>query len=349
LTNHPLWGNDTDWNVDPDSVLIHTIDLWGNPGFINPTLLDYHIGLNSMALDHAISSSLLTDIDGQKRPSGIAPDLGADEYFYITPLNVSVFGPVSGYLNTEYTFTATVEPISVTKPLQYIWQASGYSTITHTNGLTDTISYLWNDLGTHVVTVTASNPAGSATNTKTIYITDQPITELSASNNGPIHLGETAILTAEVETGSNINYKWNYGNGGSGYGAIVTYTYPAVGVYTALVTASNSTNVLTTTTIITVTDVPIYGLTGISDSPTNLGQPTTLTATLTAGSNVSYTWDFGDGSALSFGATVTHTYEETWEYSATVTASNSEGSVQDTVIVVVVAIPRLIYLPLIQK
>jgi hypothetical protein len=51
------------------------------------------------------------------------------------------------------------------------------------------------------------------------------------------------------------------------------------------------------------------------------GWPTTLTATVSAGSHVTYLWDFGDGAAGA-GATVTHTYPDVDVYTALVTAVN---------------------------
>jgi hypothetical protein len=71
---------------------------------------------------------------------------------------------------------------------------------------------------------------------------------------------------------------------------VVSHTYPATGVYTALVTASDSVSELTATTVITITDVPIAGLTATNDCPTMLGGVTTLSATVESGSNVSYAW-----------------------------------------------------------
>ena len=71
--------------------------------------------------------------------------------------------------------------------------------------------------------------------------------------------------------------------------------------------------------------IPIAGLSVGSDSPTTLGQPTTFTATVTAGSNLTYTWDFGDGNSGN-GQTSSHTYSAAGSYTATITAANSAGS-----------------------
>jgi RHS repeat-associated protein len=76
-------------------------------------------------------------------------------------------------------------------------------------------------------------------------------------------------------------------------------------------------------------DVAIAGLSAVNDSPTELGQATTLTATVTAGTHVTYTWAFGD-QQLDRGAVVTHTYAATGAYTAIVTASNLASVVTAT-------------------
>jgi len=80
------------------------------------------------------------------------------------------------------------------------------------------------------------------------------------------------------------------------------------------------------------TDVGISGLTATSDSPTNLGNTTLLTATVATGNNVTYAWDYGDGQTGT-GATPTHLYVSPGSYIAVVTATNTLGSARaDTVV-----------------
>jgi RHS repeat-associated protein len=89
--------------------------------------------------------------------------------------------------------------------------------------------------------------------------------------------------------------------------------------------------VVTATTEVTITavDVAITGLVAANNSPTVLGSPTTLMATVSAGTNVAYAWAFGDGVTGS-GATVTHTYASSGTYTATVTAANGVSVVTAT-------------------
>jgi hypothetical protein len=53
----------------------------GDPAFMNPATNDYHIRFISVAKDAGTSAIVTTeDIDGDPRPIGSAPDIGADEY-----------------------------------------------------------------------------------------------------------------------------------------------------------------------------------------------------------------------------------------------------------------------------
>jgi hypothetical protein len=55
--------------------------LTGDPAFKNPTANDFHLRLTSAARDAGTSGILTTqDIDGNPRPIGSAPDIGAYEY-----------------------------------------------------------------------------------------------------------------------------------------------------------------------------------------------------------------------------------------------------------------------------
>ena len=114
---------------------------------------------------------------------------------------------------------------------------------------------------------------------------------------------------------------------------------PTVITFTLTVTDSKGLTSVPDTVVITVSDSAITGLSATSNSPTVLGQSTAFTATISAGSNVTYTWGFGDG-GTGIGATISHTYTVAGSYTATVTATNSLGSVQaQTVVTVTNAAP----------
>jgi PKD repeat protein len=256
----------------------------------------------------------------------------------VLPTAVIIIGYETGWVGSPFTFSATTEPISTSLPLNYLWEVSGQEDVIHTSGLTDLVSYTWSSPGTQQLTVTVSNTFGWAKDTAVINIDDVPITGLTANNDSPTQLGEPTTLSATITDGTNVTYTWNFGDGSDGIGKIITHTYFAAGSYTAIVTATNSISWQTDTTQVAITDVPVYGLVAYNDSPTMLGEPTTLSATIQAGTNVIYTWDFGDG-ANGSRANATHIYLAPGSYTAIVTATNSISWQTDTTQITITDVP----------
>ncbi|NJO05159.1 MAG: PKD domain-containing protein, partial [Chloroflexaceae bacterium] len=190
-------------------------------------------------------------------------------------------------------------------------------------------------LGNFRLQVLVEDRAGNVTvgEAYELQVIERPLSTLQATNDGPTALGATTTLTASLATGSNVTYAWSLGDGTTATGATVSHTYPAVGIYTAIVTATNSVGTVSTTTTVIV-DETVSTLQATNDGPTALGATTTLTASLATGSNTSYTWSLGDGTTAT-GATVSHTYPAVGIYTAIVTATNSVGTVSTTTTVVV--------------
>jgi PKD repeat protein len=268
----------------------------------------------------------------------------------VAPEVVAITGAETGMVDNPYTFIAEVQPISTTLPVQFVWQATGQQPFTHTGGLSDDVVFAWDTAGSKVIIVTASNDLGIVTDTHNIMISEQPIEGLLAVNDSPTTWGEPTVLTATVEQGSNVVFEWDFGDGEIGVGQVASHVFPAVGEYTAIVTASNSVGYETTTNTVIITDIPINGLASVNDSPMQLGITTTLTATVESGSNVVYAWNFGDGSTGE-GNIAAHVYTEAGIYTATVTASNGVGSLSTETIVTIFELQRnyQIVLPLVVK
>jgi hypothetical protein len=91
----------------------------------------------------------------------------------------------------------------------------------------------------------------------------------------------------------------------------------------------------------TVTDVPVTGLAAMNSGPVTLGAAAVFTATVDAGTNISYTWDFGD-QTFDSGQTVSHIYSAAGTYTANVTAQNG---VSDITISTEVIVQTKIFLP----
>jgi uncharacterized repeat protein (TIGR01451 family) len=75
-----LWG-DGAWanGTDVVGVAVTSGDVTGYPRFVDADGGDYHVGGDSAARDAGVPADVSDDIDGEARPFGAAPDLGADE------------------------------------------------------------------------------------------------------------------------------------------------------------------------------------------------------------------------------------------------------------------------------
>jgi PKD repeat protein/subtilisin-like proprotein convertase family protein len=194
----------------------------------------------------------------------------------------------------------------------------------------------WFDLtsqetGEYSLWINAIDAAGNAVSAGPFTAT---IVRVLAENDGPTALGTTTTFTATVlgDDANTYSFDWDFGDGAaaSGQPSAVSHLYAGVDVYTATVTANKGSDIFTATTTVTV-DEAINGLTAANDSPAFYGETTVLTATISAGSNATYAWNFGDGqpSAMTNEAATLHNYAA-GVYTATVTALNSVSVVTAT-------------------
>ena len=124
------------------------------------------------------------------------------------PMSVVIDGPTSGRVGAEYTLRAQVLPDATTQPVTYTWEASGQSRVIHTNYLSDTVTFTWNEVGTQVVTVTVANAAGSPT-TNTHVIT---ITSSGAPSVSPSTLFFIAAMNGKAPAPRNISINYSEGD-----------------------------------------------------------------------------------------------------------------------------------------
>lgn len=123
-------------------------------------------------------------------------------------------------------------------------------------------SHVYSTLGEFDVVLTVSNEAEAISTTTTVSIIDRPISGLNAANDGPTAVGDSTRLSGSVGQGTNVVYSWDLGDGSSATGKVIDYTYPAIGTYTATLTAVNSVSSQVATTVIEVTELvtPVIGL-----------------------------------------------------------------------------------------
>ncbi len=187
--------------------------------------------------------------------------------------------------------------------------------------------------------VLAQSVPASASQLAAFSPNDLPI-DLVATNNSPQMVGFAVTLTATVASGNSagLTYSWNFGDGQTAQGRVVQHAYSQPGTYSAFVIATNGTDSKRATTMVTVwpysTPVPeekaIQGLKATSDSPVIAGNPVSLLATVVEGTNVSYSWSFGDGQTAT-GPSVSHVYSIPGKYLITLRAVNPLGTASTSI------------------
>lgn len=168
-------------------------------------------------------------------PAVFSTDIDLASDATTTPLTIFGFNFMPG-------ITAALDDGSSTFPL---------STITYVSS-SEISAVIPAGLPVGVYDIVVTNPdskTGSLADALEIY---QPITGLTAANDGPTLLGEATSFTASVATGSDVVYSWDFGDGNGGSGANPSHTYASAGQYTATVTATNVATNATTTTQVTV-------------------------------------------------------------------------------------------------
>jgi PKD repeat protein len=220
----------------------------------------------------------------------------------------------------------------------------------------DPFSYLWTQTGGSPVTLSGASSAspsfaapptpGSLTfqvrtrdsfglesqpATTTVTVRDIAPAGLFVNSSGSA-LGQPTFFTATLTAGTNVSYLWDFGGGQTASGPTTSRTFPAAGIYTVTVTASNGSGSLSTQRQVTISSL---APTASSSSPTRLGQSTQFTATA-VGQNLTYLWNFGDGT-LGTGANASHAYTTAGIYTATLIVQGNGEEARVTTIVYVVS------------
>jgi len=261
---------------------------------------------------------------------------------YLTATN-----SLSSYYATKL-FTVTDQPIEglTFTHSSLLWIAR---TITFTPFLTQGTGYTysWNfgdgspvqpgTIVTHVfatpswytVSVTATNSMGSRTFSRYLQLWDQEVAGLGITHTLPTSTALPIMFTAVTTQGTNLLYLWDFGDGTvTATSNPVTHTYAVQGSYWVSVTVSNGSNSLHVSNTCTVRDQPIYGLTFAHSMPDEINVPVAFTASITQGTGVNYTWNFGDGTGEAAPITAintTYIYTVPGVYTARLTATNTSG------------------------
>jgi PKD repeat protein len=236
--------------------------------------------------------------------------------------------PLSG----DYPLTVNFTDLSTNSPTSWDWNFGDGSAHVYTQNP----SHQYTSAGTYTVTLTATNGCGSDGETKTGYITvTSPPPPVAAFVGSPTS-GDYPLTVNFTDQSSNspTSWDWDFGDGSAHvYTQNPSHIYTAEGNYTVTLIATNASGSDTEEKIgyITVTEPvepPVAAFTG---TPTSGVIPLEVTFTdQSTGGATSWTWDFGDGSPLSYDQNPVHTYTTAGDFTVTLTAANAYGSDVET-------------------
>lgn len=155
------------WPDDEDIVLYFD-------GNLRATILAGHGGSFSMAWEETVTVGEDYEITAVST-SHSASDTLTTPCQPAGPEQVIISGPLVGRIGEPLTFVATVAPVTAVQPLTYTWYISETSQITHTNGLTDTLTFTWDTLGSQGFSLSVVNEYGFARTRFLFEIVEQQI------------------------------------------------------------------------------------------------------------------------------------------------------------------------------
>ncbi len=199
------------------------------------------------------------------------------------------------------------------------------------------VNHSYNEAGDYTVRLVVRDSYGYGRSTsRTIRV--------SAANADPVIQSATVPTTADVDEtltmsvsvsdpdGDPLTITWTLGDGNQQQGSSIQHSYNAEGSYIVTITVTDGRGGEATT----VRNVNVSEPDNRKPEITALTVPTTgnageavafsVTATDPDGDALTYSWDFGDGSATVASAAVSHTFTEAGDFTVNVTVADDRGA-----------------------
>ncbi|MDD1700255.1 MAG: PKD domain-containing protein, partial [Methanoregula sp.] len=215
---------------------------------------------------------------------------------------------------------------STNAPTSWLWSfGDGNSSILQSP------SFEYLSPGLYTVSLTATNTAGSDTNTKVSYINVTatavaPVAEFSGSPTSGV--APLTVQFTDLSTNAPTFWIWLFGDGNSSTLQNPSFEYARPGLYTVALTATNTAGSDTSikTNYINVTATAEVPVAEFSAAPSEGVAPLTVQFTDTSiGSPTSWFWSFGDGNSSSL-QNPSFDYTSPGLYTVSLTVTNNAGS-----------------------
>jgi len=232
-----------------------------------------------------------------------------------------------------YTFDSTKSYDPNNEKISIMWDLGDGTTSTDR-----IVTHTYEKAGDYTVTLTVKDTSGlkcdTAVTTQKVKINVPPVPSFTAAE--AVCVGDTVTFDASATTDDTpgaLTYAWDFGDGSTGEGKIVTHTYAKGGRYAARLTADDNAgtqcSVASVSKMVSVNGAPTVD--AGPDIATCLKCCNKYTVKLCAtgsdpdGDVLTYTWDFGDGTTGK-GKCISHTYPKGGSYVARVTVDDGRGS-----------------------
>jgi len=278
------------------------------------------------------------DVDSQGRAHVVYSDIGVGgerDVFYVRVDQVTSY-PVASFtanpqqgdppLTVSFNASESYDPDG--KITKFEWDFGDNS---GGNGVTTSHTYNAKGIYTATLTVTDDENQTSTASTE-ITVGNPPVAIFTADPTegaSPLKVSLDASASYDPD-GSISQYDWDFGDGTSGKGVLITHTYTNIADRTVTLTVTDNEGLTDwTSKQIRITAEPIAHFTASQKK----GEPplkvkfdaSKSKPSEKAGSIIKYEWDFGDGSGAAFGKVVNHTFSKTGVHLVTLQITDNKG------------------------
>lgn len=175
-----------------------------------------------------------------------------------------------------------------------------------------------------IVVVAFTLPSSAAQARKLAY--PLPVVSIQTSVSSNPHVGDSIQFTAHVTAGRDLTYAWDFGDGATAFTASASHSYSQFqqgGYDVHLVVTDPIHQAASADTTLTVLPQPPTAVFTVSQDP-YAQYCFTFDASGSIGTQLSFTWDFGDGSGPNQGGETTDNcyYGPSGNYTVTLTVSD---------------------------
>jgi len=279
--------------------------------------------VNHVYTSLGIYTAMLTVTDND----GLRGTKSSDVPVIKSPVASFTFSPSSPLIGEIVTFNASSSTPNGGSLISYSWNFGDGDT---DSGIITTHAYA--NVGNYTVVLNVTDSEGLwDTETKILIVRKTPIAFFTYSPTLPL-ISQTISFNASLSTpngGALIDYLWDFGDGVTDNGVIVTHSYINFGNYTVTLTVTDSEGLADNETkTIKVFVRPSASFTYWPQPPAAFS-PVIFNASSSQdsdGSLVTYAWDFGDDNVTFVSSPIiAHVYNASGSFMATLTVFDNDG------------------------